>query len=77
MMLNPCKMEGMPCLFSGTKLIVFFYVDIVVLIHPSKLNHHPEFQKWLMRAYDLRRVSGKGITGRDTILSRMILYQAA
>jgi hypothetical protein len=32
--------------------------------------------EWMMRVYDLRGVSGKGITGRDTILSGMILYEA-
>jgi hypothetical protein len=45
---------GVPCLFANKDLIVFFYVDdIVVLVHPSKLDYKEEFEKRLLQIYDL------------------------
>jgi hypothetical protein len=35
-----------PCLFANNNLVVFFYVDdIVVLVHPSKLGYKKEFEE--------------------------------
>lgn len=49
------EVKGIPCLFSDDRLIIFFYVDdIVVLVHPSKLSYHAEFERQLMKIYDLR-----------------------
>jgi hypothetical protein len=49
---------GVPCLFANHDLIVFFYVDdIVVLVHPSKLGYKEEFKKRLLQIYDLRILS--------------------
>jgi hypothetical protein len=46
---------GVPCLFANSNLIVFFYVDdIVVLVHPSKLGYKERFEKRLLQIYDLR-----------------------
>ncbi|KAI1681242.1 Pol protein [Pyrenophora tritici-repentis] len=46
---------GVPCLFANNNLIVFFYVDdIVVLVHPSKTSYKEEFEKRLLQIYDLR-----------------------
>jgi hypothetical protein len=37
-----------PCLFMNKKLIVFFYVDnIVVLVRPEDLKAHEEFKRAL------------------------------
>ena len=44
-----------PCLYISNDLIVFFYVDdIVVLVHPSKLAAHKIFETELMKRYRLR-----------------------
>jgi hypothetical protein len=43
------------CLFANNNLIVFFYVDdIVVLVHPSKVDIHKEFEDKLFNRYELR-----------------------
>jgi hypothetical protein len=53
--LRPIK--DMPCLFMSEHLIVFFYVDdIVVLVHPQHLSHHSQFEKQLQAAYNVRRL---------------------
>ena len=53
--LKPVK--GVPCVFSSPDLIVFFYVDdIVVLVHPSKLHYKESFQKLLMSEFDIRSI---------------------
>ena len=45
----------MSCLFISDQLIVFFYVDdIVVLVHPQQLEHHNQFDRQLRAAYDIR-----------------------
>jgi hypothetical protein len=39
---------GIPCLFTNEKLIVFFYVDdIVVLVRSEDLAAHEEFERAL------------------------------
>jgi hypothetical protein len=45
------------CLFSNDKLIVFFYVDdIVVLFHPSNIFAYHEFREKLLDAYKMREM---------------------
>jgi hypothetical protein len=47
--------EGVQCLFTSDRLIVFFYVDdIVVLVHPSYLSHHQQFEQELKKEYEIR-----------------------
>jgi hypothetical protein len=49
------QVPNTPCLFANDDLIVFFYVDdIVVLVHPSKLNIHKAFESKLFSQYKLR-----------------------
>ena len=49
------EVEGIPCLFTNANLIVFFYVDdIVVLVHPRNLTFHAKFERQLLKIYDLR-----------------------
>jgi hypothetical protein len=37
--------QDVPCLFTSNQLIVFFYVDdIVVLVHPRYLSYHSQFE---------------------------------
>jgi NADH:ubiquinone oxidoreductase subunit C len=44
-------------LFTNERLIVFFYVDdIVVLVHPDYLDDHQRFEKQLEAVYDLRKL---------------------
>ena len=44
-----------PCLFANDELIVFFYVDdIVVLVHPTNMKAHKEFEDKLFARYELR-----------------------
>jgi hypothetical protein len=46
---------GIPCLFTNEKLIVFFYVDdIVVLVRPEDLEAHEEFERALKNRYEIR-----------------------
>jgi hypothetical protein len=46
---------GVPCLYTNDYLIVFFYVDdIVILVHPSKLAQHKAFEQQLFQIYNLR-----------------------
>ena len=50
-------MPGVPCLYTNDHLIVFFYVDdIVVLVHPSNLAKKNEFEKLLLEKYELRKM---------------------
>jgi hypothetical protein len=47
--------EGVQYLFTSNRLIVFFYVDnIVVLVHPSYLSHHLQFEQELKKEYEIR-----------------------
>ena len=49
------QIPNTPCLFANNDIIVFFYVDdIVVLVHPSKADIHKEFQDKLFNRYELR-----------------------
>jgi hypothetical protein len=49
------QIPNTPCLFANDNLIVFFYVnDIVVLVHPSKVDIHKEFEDKLFNRYELR-----------------------
>jgi hypothetical protein len=42
-------------LFTNEKLIVFFYVDdIVVLVRPEDLEAHEEFERALTNRYEIR-----------------------
>jgi hypothetical protein len=53
--LRPVK--DVPCLFINKRLIVFFYVDdIVVLVHPDHLDDHQQFERRLEAAYELRKL---------------------
>jgi hypothetical protein len=53
--LRPVK--DVPCLFTNKRLIVFFYVDdIVVLVHPDHLDDHRWFEERLEAVYDLRKL---------------------
>jgi len=46
---------GTPCLYTNNQLIVFFYVDdIVVLVHPTKLAFFEHFKHQLLNVYDIR-----------------------
>jgi hypothetical protein len=46
---------GIPCLFTNEKLIVFFYVnDIVVLVRPEDLAAYEEFERSLKIRYEIR-----------------------
>jgi hypothetical protein len=48
---------GVPCLYTNKHLIVFFYVDdIVVLVHPSNLHKKDEFEELLLSKYELRKL---------------------
>jgi hypothetical protein len=45
------------CLFLNDKLIVFFYVDdIVILCHPSNIFAYHEFREKLLDAYKIREM---------------------
>jgi len=49
------EVPGEPCLFTNKWLIVFFYVDdIVVLCHTKHLSHLERFEKDLMARYETR-----------------------
>jgi hypothetical protein len=51
--LRPIK--EVPCLFTSKSLIVFFYVDdIVILVHPDNLAAHRQFEHGLKAQYELR-----------------------
>jgi hypothetical protein len=53
--LKPVK--EVPCLFTNERLIVFFYVDdIVVLVHPDHMDDHWQFERQLEAVYDLRKL---------------------
>ena len=44
-------------LFSNNKLIVFFYMDdIVILCHPSNIFAYHEFREKLLDAYKIREI---------------------
>ena len=46
---------GVPCLYSNDELIVFFYVDdIVVLAHPRHMDAFNNFERRLLQTYEIR-----------------------
>jgi hypothetical protein len=46
--------QDIPCLFMNKKLIVFFYVDnVVVLVRPEDLKAHGEFKRALENWYEI------------------------
>jgi hypothetical protein len=46
-----------PCLFTGAKLIVFFYVnDIAVLCHPSNRSYYQEFRAKFLKTFKIREI---------------------
>ena len=46
---------GIPCLFANAKLIVFFYIDdIVVSVRPEDLAAYEEFERTLKERYEIR-----------------------
>ncbi|KAI1674084.1 Pol protein [Pyrenophora tritici-repentis] len=48
---------GVLCLFTSDHLIVFFYVDdIVVLVHPLNMNAYQVFKQQLLSTYDIREL---------------------
>ena len=45
------------CLFTNSKLIVFFYVDdICILYHPSNADAYKQFRSELFREYEMRDI---------------------
>jgi len=47
--------KDVPCLWKSDKLIVFFYVDdIIVLVKPSQLLALKSFKKKLLSCYEIR-----------------------
>jgi len=48
---------GALCLFTSDRLIVFFYVDdIVVLVHPLNIATYKSFKQQLLGTYDIREL---------------------
>jgi hypothetical protein len=51
--LRPIK--DVPCLFTSNQLIIFFYVDdIVVLVHPQYAEYYSHFKQQLTETYNIR-----------------------
>ncbi|KAJ8113220.1 hypothetical protein OPT61_g4599 [Boeremia exigua] len=49
------QVPGVPCLFSNDHLIVFFFVDdIVVVVAPENKDTYRQFDQQLRAAYDIR-----------------------
>ena len=45
------------CLFSNSKLIIFFYIDdIIILYHLSNIFIYKEFKEKLLDAYKIREI---------------------
>jgi hypothetical protein len=54
---GPRSVKDVPYLFINERLIVFFYVDnIVVLVHSDHLDDHCQFEKWLEAVYNLSKL---------------------
>lgn len=48
---------GVPCLYTSDRLIVFFYVDdIVVLVHPLNMGYYETFKQKLLSTYEIREL---------------------
>jgi hypothetical protein len=48
---------GVPCLYTNDHLIVFFYVDdIVVLVHPLNRSYYQTFKQQLLTTYEIREL---------------------
>ena len=55
--LNLKPVPGVPCLFTSDRLIVFFYVDdIVVLVHPLNISTYQGFKQQLLNTYNIREL---------------------
>jgi hypothetical protein len=53
--LNP--VDNAPCVWTNKHLIVFFFVDdIVILVHPSNLHVHRQFEEELLNVYKMRKL---------------------
>jgi hypothetical protein len=51
------SVKNVSCLFINERLIVFFYMDdIVVLVYPNHLNDYRQFKKRLETVYSLRKL---------------------
>ena len=49
--------QGAPCMYTNNQLIVFFYVDdIVVLVHPLNTTYFQTFKQQLLGTYEIRRL---------------------
>ena len=49
--------DNAPCVWTNKHLIVFFYVDdIVILVHPSNLHVHQQFEDDLLKVYKIRKL---------------------
>jgi hypothetical protein len=66
------SVKNVSCLFINERLIVFFYMDdIVVLVYPNHLNDYRQFKKRLEAVYSLRKLprklSSKKLDSRDNL----------
>ena len=82
-MLGLRPVPNTPCLFISNDLIVFFYVDdIVVLVHLSKLAAHKDFETKLMKHYKLRSMGqlkwflGIRVVRTDDLLKTWLVQDA-
>jgi hypothetical protein len=51
------SVKDVSCLFINERLIIFFYMDdIVVLVYPNHLNDYHQFKKQLEAVYSLRKL---------------------
>ena len=51
------KVASVPCLYTSRYLIIFFFVDdIVILVHPDNLSHQERLEKELLAVYDIRKL---------------------
>jgi hypothetical protein len=49
------QVPGFPCLYTNKWLILFVYVDdIVMAFHPSNCHLHHEFERSMQEHYDLK-----------------------
>lgn len=48
---------GAPCLYTDNYLIIFFYVDdIVILVHPLNTSYYQTFKQQLLATYEIREL---------------------
>ncbi len=49
--------DNAPCVWINKHLIIFFYVDnIIILVHPSNLHVHQQFEEELLNIYKIRKL---------------------